>query len=115
MKLFFAFPDLEMPIQYSYHWIQDWCQENGWTDLFVERQSFWAFPPGAVIPEPIPGNVLVDLKRVHGYSPIERNSFALIMAIALLAGGSSFWTHSPFPLVVAFCLASLVVAWLETD
>lgn len=115
MKSLLAFPSLEMPIQYSYQWIQEWCQENGWTDLFVERQAFWAFPPGAVIPEPIPGDVLISLKREHGYSPIERSSFALILAIALLAGGLSLWGRSPFPLVVAFCLASLVVAWLEED
>jgi hypothetical protein len=115
MKPLLACSSPEMPVQYSYHWIQDWCQENGWTDLFVERQSFWAFPPGAVIPEPIPGDVLVALKRVHGYSPIERNSFGLIVAIALLASAVSLWSHSPFPLVVAFCLASLVVAWLEAD
>lgn len=115
MKPLLTFPTLERPSQYSYHWIQDWCQENGWTDLFVERQSFWAFPPGAVIPEPIPGEVLVSLKHLHGYSPIERNSFGLILAIALLSAVLSVWGRSPFPLVVAFCLASLVVAWLEAD
>jgi hypothetical protein len=24
-------------------WIQEWCQENGWTDLFTVRREYWAF------------------------------------------------------------------------
>ncbi len=48
---------------YSDEWIEEWCQENGWTDLFVERSnSYWAFPPGAVMPEPIPAQALRVIK-----------------------------------------------------
>ncbi|MEA5517105.1 hypothetical protein [Nodularia sp. UHCC 0506] len=27
---------------YSLDWIEAWCQENGWTELFVERRNnYW--------------------------------------------------------------------------
>ena len=28
----------------------NWCDQWGWTDLFVNEGRFWAFPPGAVLP-----------------------------------------------------------------
>jgi 5,10-methylene-tetrahydrofolate dehydrogenase/methenyl tetrahydrofolate cyclohydrolase len=28
----------------------NWCNQQGWTDLFVNEGSFWAFPPCAVLP-----------------------------------------------------------------
>lgn len=28
----------------------NWCDQRGWTDLFVNECRFWAFPPGAVLP-----------------------------------------------------------------
>ena len=47
---------------YCEEWVKDWCFENGWTDLYVERCHYWAFPPGAVMPEPIPPRVLRLIK-----------------------------------------------------
>ena len=36
--------------RYSIQWIEAWCVENGWTDLFIERGgNYWAFPPGGVM------------------------------------------------------------------
>lgn len=34
--------------------IQTWCENNGWTDYFIYNREFYAFPPNAVIPVPIP-------------------------------------------------------------
>ncbi|MCP6761958.1 MAG: hypothetical protein NHB32_25130 [Fischerella sp. CENA71] len=31
----------------------NWCNQRGWTDLFVYEGRFWAFPPCAVLPLPI--------------------------------------------------------------
>lgn len=28
----------------------NWCNQRGWTDVFVYECRFWAFPPGAVLP-----------------------------------------------------------------
>lgn len=35
-----------------------WCKENGWTDFFIQKERFYAFPPSAVIPLPIPTEVI---------------------------------------------------------
>ncbi|MFS0516502.1 hypothetical protein ACEYW6_17550 [Nostoc sp. UIC 10607] len=31
----------------------NWCNEYGWTDLFIFEGRFWAFPHNAVLPLPI--------------------------------------------------------------
>lgn len=33
----------------------NWCDQRGWTDLFVNEGHFWAFPPSAVLPLSISG------------------------------------------------------------
>ncbi len=38
--------------------VQKWCNENDWTDLFVQQERFYAFPPSAVIPLPVPTEVI---------------------------------------------------------
>lgn len=38
--------------------VQNWCNENDWTDLFVQQERFYAFPPSAVIPLPVPTEVI---------------------------------------------------------
>lgn len=34
--------------------VESWCLEHGWSDPFWEGDCFWAFPPGAVMPLPVP-------------------------------------------------------------
>lgn len=34
--------------------IQQWCDENNWTEAFSKGGIYYAFPPGAVIPLPVP-------------------------------------------------------------
>jgi hypothetical protein len=101
--------------QYAYAWVLRWCAENGWTDLFMERYRYWAFPPGAVMPQPIPAQVLQCLHDQHGASPIEQRWYGLIVAASALAGLLSCWAQSPLPLIAAFALCSLAVAYLDED
>ena len=34
--------------------VRQWCQDNNWTDIFIHENKFYAFPPNAVIPLPVP-------------------------------------------------------------
>ncbi len=34
--------------------VRQWCEDNNWTDLFIHENKFYAFPPHAVIPLPVP-------------------------------------------------------------
>jgi len=99
--------------RYCFDWIQDWCQENGWTDLFVERRDYWAFPPGAVMPMPIPGDVLQQIKAERGSSPTERAWQATAWISAGIAIVLSYLIKSPMPLVMAFAFGAITVAQFE--
>ena len=33
---------------------QKWCDQHGWSDLFTHEDKYYAFPPGAVIPQLVP-------------------------------------------------------------
>jgi nitric oxide synthase oxygenase domain/subunit len=100
---------------YCEQWIADWCEENGWTDWFRERSKYWAFPPNAVMPVPIPLPVLRTIKAEKGLSPDERNWCLVILVSAGLALVVGYLIASPVPLVGAFAMAAIVVAQLEDD
>lgn len=99
----------------SYRWVQDWCDENGWTDLFVERRHYWAFPPGSVMPVPIPLHVLRRLRNQYGTTPSEQvwSAAAIITALAALA--CTYCWGTPMPLVVAFAFCAIAVTQLEVE
>ena len=101
--------------RYPKQWIQAWCQEQGWTDLFLERYRYWAFPPGAVLPQPIPMTVLQEIKLRQGLSPLEKACYGLAMGITLASGLAAYYLNSPMPLVLAFTACALVVAFLEDE
>lgn len=44
--------------------VRQWCQDNNWTDLFIHENKFYAFPPNAVIPLPVP---IEDNQTSHEY------------------------------------------------
>lgn len=100
---------------YHDEWIQEWCQENGWTDLFVERSLYWAFPPGAVMPEPIPVKVLKLIKEQKGLCQQERSWLILASVITGVALISSCLAHCPIPIVLAFAFNAVTVAQLEVE
>ncbi|WP_375510581.1 hypothetical protein [uncultured Nostoc sp.] len=101
---------------YSLQWIEAWCQENGWTDLFVERRNnFWAFPPGGVMPEPIPVHVLRVIKAEKGLTFEERLWSMSAVIGTILAVLCTFWFQSPMPLVLAFAFNAVTVAQFELE
>jgi hypothetical protein len=101
---------------FAEEWIAEWCQENGWTDLFIERQTnYWAFPPNAVMPEPIPSKVLRRIKAEKGLSNEEQIWSATAIVATLIAGVLSYFTRSPMPLVLAFAFSAVVAGRLEVE
>ncbi len=100
---------------YAAHWIDSWCRDNGWTDWFVERSRYWGFPPNAVMPVPIPSDVLRGLKAQHGLCFEERIWVISALVSAGLGGVLSYVLASPMPLVVAFAYAAIVVARMDED
>ena len=101
---------------YRDEWIEEWCHENGWTDLLVERcDNYWAFPPGAVMPEPIPTHVLRMIKAKKGLTFEERlwSGSAVIATIVAIASTCLF--NCPMPLVFAFAFDAVTAAQLEVE
>lgn len=101
---------------FCYTWIEDWCQENGWTDPFIrERNEYWAFPPNAVMPLPIPSNVLRLIKQQRGLSLDEKRWCFAAVASALLGSVFSSLLQCPMPIVIAFAFCAITVAQLEVE
>lgn len=97
-------------------WVQEWCENNGWTDLFRERYSFyWAFPPGAVMPEPIPQKALRLIKTEKGLSAEEKKWLAMGVIASVAAAISTYFLASPMPIVLAFAFDAIMVAHLEVE
>jgi hypothetical protein len=97
-------------------WIQDWCDRNGWTELFAERCNFyWAFPPGAVIPEPIPSDILRTIKAEKGLCFEEKTWLVSAFVGTLSAAILAYLLMSPMPIVFAFAFDAITVAQLEVE
>lgn len=100
---------------YHEQWIADWCQENGWTDWFSQQRRYWAFPPHAVMPTPIPSQVLRNIKAEKGFSPDER-SWGLAGMASLVSGVvMSYGLSSPMPVLMAFAFCAVVAIQLENE
>ncbi|MBD2075705.1 hypothetical protein H6F86_17775 [Phormidium sp. FACHB-592] len=100
---------------YAAQWIEDWCAENGWTDLFQERTDYWAFPPNAVMPVPIPTQVLRSIKANQGLCVEEKIWCTAAGLSAIIAASLSYFFATPMPLVAAFAFCAIVVARMEDD
>ena len=101
---------------YCEEWIREWCEDNGWTDLFVERyDNYWAFPPGAVIPEPIPSKILKLIKAEKGFTEDEKIWLLSATIVSAIAIGLSCWLLCPLPLVFAFGFVAVIVAKMEVE
>ena len=97
-------------------WIQEWCDNNGWTDLFKERYNhYWAFPPNAVMPEPIPHKVLRIIKTEKGFSYNEQLWLASATAFSAIAIILCYFFANPMPIVLAFAFDAITVAQLEVE
>lgn len=56
--------------------IGDWCNANGYTDLFLEGFKWWAFAPGAVMAVPVSTKCLPDSDEAFRIRTILQNSIA---------------------------------------
>lgn len=77
--------------------------------------QYWAFPPGGVMPQPIPPNTLRDLKSQYGMTQQEKVWTSTAIAISLVMVLISYLTKCPMPLIAGFAYAAFVVAGLEVD
>ena len=101
---------------YSDQWVKEWCQENGWTELFIERQdNYWAFPPNAVMPEPISSRTLKVIKSEKGLSEQEKIWLVCAGIFSLLAIVCSYFFQCPMPLVLAFGFGAITAVQLELE
>ena len=100
---------------YCAEWIDEWCQLNGWTDLYIERHQYWAFPPGAVMPEPIPPKALKALKAEKGLTGEERFCSSAAVVVTIVALILTYFLKSPMPMVLAFAFGAISVAMLEVE
>lgn len=100
---------------FSDDWIKEWCHKNGWTDLFIERRDYWAFPPHGVIPLPIPKETLIEIKAEKGFSPQEKLWLGSAIIITLTAILLTYFLNCPMPLVFAFAFCSIVVGHFDID
>ncbi|VEP13818.1 conserved hypothetical protein [Hyella patelloides LEGE 07179] len=97
-------------------WIQEWCDNNGWTDLVKERYNhYWAFPPNAVMPEPIPHKVLRVIKSEKGFSSEEQSWLTIAIAISATSAILCYFLANPMPVVLAFAFDAITVAQLEVE
>ncbi len=101
---------------FSDEWVKEWCEENGWTELFIERYSnYWAFPPGAVMPEPIPSKTLRSIKAKKGFCLQEKLWLTIAAIVTLISVFLGFFLRSPMPLVFAFSFNAMVAVQLEIE
>ena len=97
-------------------WIQEWCDRNGWTDLFRERYNhYWAFPPNCVMPEPIPQKVMRLIKSEKGLSSNEQKWLHLAAIVSIVAILASCWLISPMPLMFAFGFDAVTFARMDCE
>jgi hypothetical protein len=100
---------------FSMQWIEEWCQENGWTDLFLECSHYWAFPPNAVMPVPIPMQVLRSIKAKKGMCLEERIWCLAAVSSAIAGVAATYFLSSPMPLIAAFAFCAVTVARMEDE
>ena len=97
-------------------WIQEWCDDNGWTDLFQERfNHYWAFPPGGVMPEPIPQKIMRSIKMQKGFTSNEQKWLIAAAGVSGVAIIASFFLVCPMPIMLAFAFDAVTFARLECE
>lgn len=97
------------------NWVKEWCNENGWTDLFIERYNYWAFPPGGFMPLPIPKETLLEIKARKGLSNQEKTWFSIAAIFSVISVFLTGILASPMPLVFAFAISAIIIAYFEMD
>lgn len=101
--------------KYSMEWINEWCSDNGWTDPFQERKEYWAFPPCAVMPLPIPHEALQVIKAKKGLSPEEKGWSVLAWSVAVICAVMGVWAETPMPFVAAFAVCAVIFGMMDDE
>lgn len=97
-------------------WIREWCQDNGWTELFIERRNnYWAFPPNGVMPLPIPKETLLEIKAEKGFSDQEKLWLTIVSIVAIVAIIATCLFQCPMPLVCDFGFTAIVIPHFEWE
>ena len=101
---------------YCDEWIQEWCEGNGWTEPTpVSPNFYWAFPPNAVMPEPIPTDIMRLIKAEKGLTPEEKKWLGLAVLFSFSCAVLSIFWRCPVPLVMAFAFSAITVARLDVE
>lgn len=101
---------------YCDEWIQEWCDGNGWTEpMPVAPNFYWAFPPHAVMPEPIPSEILHVIKAEKGLTPDEKKWLSGAVFCSVCCAIASIFWECPLPLVLAFIFSAVTVAQLDVE
>ena len=81
----------------------------------MEQYQYWAFPPGAVMPLPIPAHVFEGFRDNRALRLQDKLGYTAAMVVTLVAVYWSYVTQSPMPVVAAFCFCAIAIATLEED
>lgn len=101
---------------YCDEWIQEWCDSNGWTEpSLVTTNFYWAFPPNAVMPEPIPTEILKLIKAEKGLTADEKKWLGAAVLFSFICAVVSIFWRCPIPLVMAFAFSAITVARLDVE
>lgn len=87
-----------------------------WLVRFIHRAlPLLGFPPGAVMPEPIPRKALRAIKAEKGLSGEERFWSMAAVVVTVIAAILSYFLKCPMPMVLAFAFGAIAVALLEVE
>jgi hypothetical protein len=66
--------------------LKQWCRVHCWTDLFFQDQQFYAFPPHAVLPLPVPESASPQATRIErSWRTLQKYGTNLVSAVILLS------------------------------
>jgi hypothetical protein len=102
-------------VKYSQEFAIAWCQENGWTDFFTAQYRYWAFPPGAVMPLPLPAPALQILSTPKVLTAKEKLAYGIASVAGLVAISGTYWMNSPMPLVLGFTICAIAFAAIDDE
>ncbi|MBW4551378.1 MAG: hypothetical protein KME35_09750 [Aphanocapsa sp. GSE-SYN-MK-11-07L] len=102
-------------LRYSQEFAKAWCQEQGWTDFFIEQYRYWAFPPGAVMPLPLPNQALQLVPVQKVLSRQEKLVYGASIACILIVAMTAYWLKSPMPLTFGFVFCAIAIVLVEED
>lgn len=97
-------------------WIEEWCEVNGWMDLFMERFNYyWVFFFGVVMLEFIFGKIFWVIKLEKGFCEEEKVWLIVVVVVFVLAIGFVFLFKNFMFVVLVFVFDVVIVGCLEME